>query len=199
MIKERRQGALVVFEQRPGVVAALIALCALIMVALGLSGWFGISELDQPSWFAIAIGLVLAGCLVAFFGIERAIFDCDRREIRWSKRKLFRHRSGRLSFDEVAAVTLETLSSSESVPAARVVLLTETGKLALTDHYSGSPLLWRPILERIEAILDLGSEGSLEESLRSLMAQGRKIDAIRLLRSERSLSLEEAKAHIDKL
>ncbi len=83
-----------------------------------------------------------------------------------------------LYFDDVAAVTLETLSSSESTPGARVVLVLHNGRLPLTDRYSG---------------------GSLEDSERGLVAQGRKLGAIRLLRTERSLTPEVAKDVVDKL
>lgn len=198
MIRERRDGTAVVFEKRPGVVAALIALCALIMFWLGVSGWLGDGDPDRPAWIAFAIGAVLAGVLVAFFGVERWVFDGETRQIRWSKKRLFRHRSGIVSFDEVMAVTLDTLSSSESVPAARVVLHLHNGRLPLTDHYSGSPSLWKPTLERIRGILSLGPGDSIEESVRRLVAQGRKLEAIRLLRAERSLSLEEARDFVDR-
>lgn len=104
-----------------------------------------------------------------------------------------------LSFDDVAAVTLDTLSSSESTPGARVVLVLHNGRLPLTDHYSGSPSLWKPTLERIRGILSLGPGDSIEESERGLVTQGRKLGAIRLLRTERSLTPEVAKDVVDKL
>lgn len=145
----------------------------------------------------IAGGLVLAVAFVATF--EKSLFTIDgaSRMISWEKHRLLRHRQGVLPYDAVQGVVAETPLGDSGVPSRRIVLLTRQGDLPLATAYCpdhDDECL--AIAARMRAHLGLAGRDALVDEIRPLVAAGRTLDAIRMLRQRRKLSLTEARRTI---
>ena len=198
-MKERRDGNKTVFEEAPVVIpvtfgaAALFVLIRLVLVHLGHI------ETDDPVWAMPLIAAIsLAGAL-AFLRRDKTVFDDAARRLTWSKWTPFGRSGGTVAYDEVTSVTVETMSGSESVPSARVAIHTASDKIPLTGHYSASLDQWEPVATRIRQFVGLSAADLTEDSLRAMVAEGRKIDAIRHLREKSGMSLADAKHAVEQL
>jgi ribosomal protein L7/L12 len=79
-------------------------------------------------------------------------------------------------------------------------MVTAQGTIPMSDSYSGGKQSKTEMRERILRFMgkNAGSVSEADESsIRSLLAQGRKIDAIQLLRSSRNIGLTEAKQQVE--
>ena len=147
--------------------------------------------------------LFTSAFFAAFFVIfyEKSVFIFDRtgQWLRWKRYRLFRHRNGQLSFGQLESVLLQTqIGNSQGKPSRRVVLQTHEGELPLTITYDASDEN-ETIAQRIRELLKQSPETLVSDSVEALVRQGRTIDAVRLLRTEDSLSLTEAKARVEKI
>jgi len=170
---------------------------------------------------AVAMGianplrLLVPGLFLVFGTISarKATFNFDgmRRTVQWSGFKPFKTESGTIPFDEVDDVIVEVSSSGNGATAYRLVLKTKQDRVPMAYAYSGSPDGYTALRRRILAFVKPGlpttgaaahADGipaDLDSSVRSLVHQGRKIDAIALLRTCERVSLSEAKKRIDRL
>lgn len=144
---------------------------------------------------AAAATLMLAGLF--FLEQARAVVNPLERTIVWSRRWLFRRRSGTLSFDDIAVVFPERPIGDEGTPSRRIVLRTKDGRMIpLTQGYA--PDMDDGILRSSERIASmLGPRVAAVDTVDALVIAGRPIDAIKHLRETRGLPLEEAKRQVD--
>jgi hypothetical protein len=149
------------------------------------------------------IGL-LAGAattaLTALVILEQARFRLDpiTRLIEWDQRWGFRRRSGILKFADVQHVSVEVPIGDDGVPSRRIVFHLSNGTLLpLTVGYR--PDTDNGIINAAQTIRGVLGQAppTTAESVRALLAQGKKIDAIKLLVEREGLSLAEAKQRID--
>jgi len=157
---------------------------------------------------------LLAPALFLLFGTITArattfTFDGMQRTVRWSGFKPFKSQSGAILFDEIDDVTVEASSMGNSGTTYRLSLLTKQGAIPMAFAYSGSrdgyAALRRQILAFVKPGLSpsapestfAGIPDDLASSIRSLLIQGRTIDAITLLRTRERIGLVEAKKRID--
>jgi hypothetical protein len=134
-------------------------------------------------------------------------FNCVERVVRWRGRKLFKVESGSVLFDEITGIGTETTSGDEGGMSYRLSILTAHGSIPMAYTYNGGEEHYANLRERILAFIHPGAPipadptgaGGLasEASIRSLLRQGRKIDAIELLRSSASISLTEAVQRVE--
>jgi hypothetical protein len=148
--------------------------------------------------------LITAGLLLAFaagFLLKtRFTFNAMGRTASWSRRRLFWVKSGTIPFDGIQDIGMQASVADHGVLIYRLAIVTAQGTVPMSDSYSGGKQSKAEIREKI--LLFLGKEaGDVDEadesSLRSLLAQGRKIDAISILRSSRNISLAEAKQRVE--
>ena len=196
-MRETRHDNLIVFEDRPIVLPAVLA-NASVVFAVGLTS-------RVPALLAgdkEAIGMVLGLLLCAFgavllFRRDRFVFDESHRQLRWSKWSLARASAGAVDFSDILDVTMESIGGSEGGGTYRVALRTKTGTVPLTETYSRDADDWRPLVERLRGIVGLGGNRGADADARSLAGQGRIIDAVRQLRETEGLSTTQAKAKVD--
>jgi hypothetical protein len=152
------------------------------------------------------IGLLAAAgtCLgVAVIFLEAASFElvAATRTITWSRRWALRQHSGTITFASVQSVQAERPMGDDGTPSRRIVFRTTDGAtVPLTVGYQPDPdgeVL--KIADRIRRFIGQSSEPSPLQAVERLVASGRKIDAIRVLREEQGLSLTEAKQRVDEL
>ncbi len=158
--------------------------------------------------------LLAAGLVVLFSLLSRIkttfVFDATQRTVRWSGLKFVKTKSGTIPFDAITGVGTE-LINIDSGPSYRLTILTRTGSIPMTYGYRGDSERLESIRETIlafvkpdqhnTAILDTVASGSAaaenDPSLRSLLAQRRKIDAITLVRTREGLGLTQAVRRVE--
>jgi hypothetical protein len=162
-------------------------------------------------------GLYGAACFLLFaLIVDRRItftFDAARRVVRWKGMKMFRNESGSISFDDITDIGTETASSTGGGTTYRLTILTPNGAVAMAYAYAGRNDAYAPLRLQILDFIKPGSHASsgeagapshglpadLESSIRSLLEQGRKIDAIKLLRSTQQLGLTDAVNRVEEM
>ena len=139
---------------------------------------------------------------LVFWRKEVVVFDAGRQQAEWTRRRLFRLATGTIPFSEISGIGMETTSAKNNVLVYRLTILTTHGSVPMADNYAGDrqkyEKLKREILEFLH--LDAGDANSAagssgiddEASVRSLLEQGRRIDAIQLVRSTQKIGLAEA-------
>lgn len=151
-------------------------------------------------------GLLMAGFLLAFaagFVLKtQVIFNAMERTASWSRRRLFWLKSGTIPFDAIQDIGMDSSVGNHGVLTYRLTIVTAQGTIPMSDSYSGGKESKTEMRERILRFLGkeaVSANEDDESSIRSLLAQGRKIDAIQLLRSSRNISLTEAKQRVESI
>jgi len=175
------------------------AICAGTAVALM---FFRLAK-AQPNMFLVAalylLFAFLADCRTTF------TFDAIQQVVRWRGRKFFRNQSGTIPFSDITDITVEALSSHSGGVTHRLAILTVNGSTPMSFTYSGIGN-FEQTRAAILAFLHPGMEcqtrqhfdaAALESSIRSLLLQGRKIDAVTLLRTREQIGLTEAVKRIN--
>ena len=176
---------------------AILLLCLSVLAAYQTAIRGGRAEL-----FAVGF-LVLCGLL--FWRREVVVFDAGRQQAEWTRRRLFKVAAGTVPFSEITGIGMETSSAKNNVLVYRLTILTANGSVPMADNYAGDRKKYENLRKDILDFLKLDSgevkpaAGALtgdgiadEASVRSLLRQGRRIDAIHLVRSTQNLSLMEA-------
>lgn len=133
-------------------------------------------------------------------------FDATQRIVYWRRMRFFRSVSGAVPFSEVAGIGTETSSGHGGATLYRLTLLTGQTAIPFTDIYTGGRDRWVHLRETAQRFLEThsgiplpGPVPSLDASLRSLLRQGRRIEAIRLLESSEHLDLTSATQRVNQL
>lgn len=154
-------------------------------------------------------GLLVDGVFLLFILLfwrkEVVIFDASRQQVTWTRRRLFKVATGTIPFTDVTGVGMETNSAKNGVLVYRLAILTPRGSVPLADNYAGDQQKYEKLKQEILHFLNLdppsasaGSDAAHtsgiddETSVRALLKQGRRIDAIQLVRSTRKIGLAEA-------
>lgn len=151
------------------------------------------------------IGL-LAGAatcaITALVMLEQVNFRVDpqSRLIEWQQRWGFRQRAGVTPFADVRHVSVEQPIGDTGVPSRRVCLhLADGSLLPITVGYqSDGDEQISKAAEKLRAVLGQRPP-TPAESVRILIAQGRTVEAIKILVEREGLSLSEAKDRVDQI
>jgi len=140
---------------------------------------------------------------VAILFLETARFEFSRpmRMVTWRRRWALRERSGTIPFSEIQSVAVERPIGDDGTPSRRITLKTRDGTVVpLTVGY-------RPdaddaivkIADRIRGLLGQDAQATAQQDLDDLIATGRTIEAIKILRETEGLSLTDAKQRVEEL
>ena len=138
------------------------------------------------------------------------VFDAGESSVHWTGRKLLKVTSGDIPFSDVKGIGTETSSGSNGTITYRLTILTPQGPVPLAYMYGGNRQKYESIREAIMLFLhlemptadlhsDLAGDFVDEASVRSLLGQGRKIDAIELVRTSTKIGLTEAVDCVEKI
>lgn len=165
--------------------------------------------------FAIERGKIAGFLVAALFLVFAAIslrgtrfsFDSHLRTVSWTGRKMFKVESGVIPFDGIKDIGTEATSGNKGATTSRLTIITQHGSVPMAYEYSGGrdqlAQMRRAILAFIKlepaktAARAVAGPASSESSVRSLLAQGRQMDAVELLRSSENLGLTEAMQRIE--
>jgi len=194
----RDNGALIV-EESPVVVPVVFGASAIVLLVPAVLISLGLYEHEQPAWAALLVALLSTAIAVVFLCRDHNRFDSQSGQLTWSKRTLFGTSGGTVPFQDITSITIETQSTSETIPSARIVVHTPSVVVPLTRHYSGSVASHEPLAALLRGAVELANDRLIEDSLKALVQAGRKIDAVRLLRLKEGIGLTEAKERVDRL
>ena len=151
-----------------------------------------------------AVGFLLL-CSFLFWRKEIVTFDAGRQQAEWTRRRAFRVASGEVPFSEITGIGMESTTANHGELTYRLTILTKDKPVPMSDVYSGNEKHYEAIRQEILVFLklDSGTANSVEGSGRnegvddeasvvSLLKQGRRIDAIQLVRSTQKIGLAEA-------
>lgn len=135
-----------------------------------------------------------ATCALFFFaGYEKSdfIFDLQLRMLTWSRQRGFFRRNGVVPLAAFSVGAPSCMGNDRYYPLHRTVLITSEGELPVTLAYEHDDMN-EVLAKRIRSFLYMPANKLVEKSAETLVASGRDIDAIRLLREKGDISLTDA-------
>ncbi len=149
----------------------------------------------------VAVTLMgIAGFAVLF---ERSRFKFDRksRTLEWSRRRLWSRRAGMVAFDAITLVSVKnSMGSTQTNPSRRVAIHTATEEIPLTVMYTaGLTVQHNKLAKQIREFIGNTSSDPLMDTVRDCVRKGQVMDAIRLLRTEKKLTVNAAKKIVEGL
>ncbi len=139
------------------------------------------------------------------------IFDAGRQTFSWRRLRYFKHASGSIPLSRISAVNVETsFGGNRGASAYRLALATPQGSFPLCDEYNGGRMRCEQLRDAILEFLTAGPGGAgavpttssaneTESSLRALVAEGRRVEAVGLLRRSQGASLSEAMTRVNQI
>ena len=101
------------------------------------------------------------------------------------------------------SLTVQTaIGSTKTTPLVRLALVTDERDIPLSMAYAGGMRReYEELAIRIRRVMQMNAEPTdlLLDSLRAALAQGRKLDAIKLVRMTKDVTLEEAQQFVEQL
>ena len=141
------------------------------------------------------LAAILGGLGVWFF-FRKTVVHFDRRIglVNWKRISIKGMSTGDIPLTDIKDVVTESIYGNHG-PTYRVTLLTSAGRWPLTDYYVGNSYTCGQVKDAIMTFLTFTARPeavSFEESLRYLASSGQRIEAIKLARTQRKLSLTDA-------
>ncbi|HEX4007070.1 MAG TPA: hypothetical protein VHX60_12920 [Acidobacteriaceae bacterium] len=169
----------------------------------------------------IASGLLLVFA-IAWLRRSNFVFDGPAQMVRWKRLRYLRLASGAIPFSEVLAINVESSSSDKAnVLTYRLSIATTGGNVPMSDVYSSGHGAVAALQDRLQSFVipsrapaasplpdappdqsgdvDAQHTSQLNGSIRSLLQQGRKIDAILLVQRTDHLDLTEATFRVNQI
>jgi hypothetical protein len=167
---DESSGATVVSHDSTALTKATLAASAVLLAVAAYDLFIGSRGTER---LVGLIGAATTCFLVAIVFLEQAWFRFapDVRIVTWRRRWALQQRSGSIAFDAIHAVLVERPIGDEGTPSRR----------------------------RIRGLLGHDGEATHLQNVKTLIAAGRVIDAIRVLREEEGLSLLDAKRQVEKI
>jgi hypothetical protein len=137
----------------------------------------------------------------------RVVFNAMQRTVTWQRFQYLRISSGSCSFSEVTDAAIEAGTSDKGGRVHRLALITAQGRVPMSNGYSGIGNIENLRGRILEFVMGAGAAaankatkpGEFMESVRALVAQRQKIEAIKVLRENTSYGLAQAKSVVDSM
>ena len=136
------------------------------------------------------------------------VFDRARGIAFWRRRTMFTVNSGEIPFSDISDIGFDTLIGQHGETSYRLKVITAAGSVPMADMYGGGQKYYQrvrdAIVEFVAGSVSPGRAGATgtwddESSVVALVQQGRKLNAIALVRSKQSLDLLHAKERVDEM
>ena len=199
-IDERADGAVVVSYDGTWLTRVTFILAVLFLGVAAYDVFIGTRGTDR----LVALLASAATCAVAaavLLEVSHFEFVPASKTLTWRRRWGFRQHSGSLPFASIQSVLVERPIGDQGVPSRRLTLRTTDGQqIPITVGYrpDGDAVALQ-IASRIRALLGHAAEESRTGHVKALVAAGKTVEAIRVLREEEGLNLTEAKRRVDEL
>jgi hypothetical protein len=153
----------------------------------------------------LAVGFLML-CAFLFWRKEVVVFDAARQRAAWWRRRAFKAVSGVVPFSEITGIGMESSAAGNNVLTYRLTILTSGQPVPMSDVYRGDRQGCDSVRAQILEFLHLGggeaesgSGVAHENSIQSLLRQGRKVDAIGLVRESEHIGLTEAVNRVNQI
>jgi len=178
MTVQRNTDTVVVVQNSTLWLSAVFAVVGLIVLAAALSA--GDKRLAGP---ALVTGVFAVLCLSKY----TFVFDATQRMVRWQTLRFGKRGAGSRPFDEVKDVVLQSEPGKSGRPTYRLAMHTAKGSIPLSSGYGDTSDRCLAPQSQIRQLLRPGQTvvamapaesiaANLDSSIRTLVAQGRKID-----------------------
>lgn len=178
------------------VVDSSIWVSVLLLFAGGATTYAAMMQ-GKPKGLWITVFFALFAFL--FWRKEVVTFDAGRQQAQWWRRRAFKSASGTVLFSEITGVGIEVSAAGErNTMTYRLTILTKDKPVPMSDVYSGNRTHYEGLKTEIAKFLHVDAvggpafDGADESSIQSLLKQGRKVDAIALVRASQHIGLAEA-------
>ena len=198
-IEEAADGTVIVSYDGLWLTKVMLTFAALFFIVAGYDVFFSARGTSR------LLGLLASAVtclLVAIVFLDTASFRFARamKTVTWRRRWGLRERSGSIPFASIHAVVVERPIGDDGTPSRRITLKTSDGAIPITVGYrpdsDGSII---QIADRIRALLGHDVAQTQHSQIEALVAAGKVVEAIKVLREEERLSLVEAKQRVDAL
>lgn len=171
--------------------------------------------------FAVVQGryrLLLVAILFAAFALlwlrrSRFVFSAPMRTIRWSRLRAMRRHAGSIAFADVSDIVVDSSNVGGRAPLCRLTIRTTAGATPMADAYgttqAHAATLRSTLLQFVRAgsgaapVMPANNDAArtqqLNDAIRALLAQGKKIDAILLVQQSEHLDLTEATFRVNQI
>jgi hypothetical protein len=157
--------------------------------------------LKTPKWW-LAAGLLTLFAFIAWRR-ETVTFDAASQQVQWVRRRAFKLASGTVSFSEMRGITIESMTDDHGALSYRLTILTTDKPVPMSDGYGGGQAHYESLRKQILQFLNMDTTASPgpddEASIRALLQQGRKVDAIKFVRTNYQLDLTEAVDRVNEI
>jgi hypothetical protein len=134
-------------------------------------------------------------------------FKAKQRTVKWWRLQFFKIRPGSCSFDDVTDIAIETTTTDKGGKVHRLVVVTSQARIPMSNGYSGMGNFDKMRTRIMEFVMGAGAAAKaaaarpdeLTSSVRSLLAQNRKVEAIKLLHASGLYGLAEATSRVDSI
>lgn len=182
--------------------------------------YFAIFQGDRRAIGAAAISLLIG---IAWARRSTFTFNAAAQRIKWKRLRFLTTKTGTIPFSDVHGINVESTSSDKGTLTFRLAIATASqGTLPMSDVYSGGQQHIESLRETIQQFVKPSASGdetpdsavtsaskplnadaartaALNDLVRGLLQQGRKIDAIILVRQTEHLDLTEATFRVNQV
>jgi hypothetical protein len=150
-------------------------------------------DLAGAAFFLLAAGICLRKTTF--------VFDSVRRMANWTRLRFFAVTTGEIPFRDITDIGIQAISGEQGNQSYRLTVITAAGPMPMAGMYGNGQKKYDSIRDAIlrfiqidgQPVTTVAAAGQADEaSIRSLLLQGRKIDAIKLLRSQEQIDLARA-------
>lgn len=151
------------------------------------------------SWQGLLGAGIVSLFAFLFWRKEVVTFDAGRQEAEWRRIRAYKLDDGILPFSEITGIGMDTSYAKNNVPVYRLTMLTADKPVPLSDVFRGDKKRCDSVRAEILAFLHLeggdvvlDAQSPHDNAIQALLRQGRKMDAIKLVRASEKVGLSEA-------
>jgi hypothetical protein len=181
--------------------SAIFAAAALFLL------YFAIFQAQRRALVAMAVMLMIA---LVWARRSTFTFSVPTQRVDWNRLRWLRTTTGTIPFSDLQGVDLQTTTSDKGITIYRLALATPQGPVPMSDEYSSGHQHIEKVRTAIQQFIqppasaafseippapanpDAVRTATLNDSVRALLRQGRKVDAILLVQRSEHLDLTEA-------
>ena len=184
------------------VVDGLIWMSVLLLCVAAFIGFQAVVHAVPRWWFLV--GLLALFAFVAWRR-ETVTFDAARQQVQWVRRRAFRQAEGTVPFSEMRGIGMDTMTDNHGYLTYRLTILTSDKPVPMSDAYGGGQAYYESLRKQILEFLNMDKNAQTspepgdEASIQALLAQGRKVEAIEVMRSRYQLGLTEAVDRVNEI
>ena len=188
---------LVVIEHKPGLFEYVLSIASIFLIYTFFEILLLTPE-DKKNLLGAALGCIfIISALALFYEQNEFKFNPISRQLSWKRNRFYKKTEGMLFFHNIKKVVIQTYSKKNST-LSRVVLKTDSEDLPLTISYIGNHGC-RKVTDKLHSLLEFESRDLVMDSVFEMVSKGKEIEAIKLLRNKKRISLTEAKNIVDDL